>query len=203
VQFINQLLTQLQQTSLLEWLAFVFGILQVVLAIKNNTLNFYAGIISVCIYTVVFYNMGLFAESLLNVYYFIISIQGIYLWKLNNQQTALAISYTNKSEKIKTLFIIVLSFVVLYFLLKTYTSSNVPLLDAFVTSTAFSGTWLLTKRKIENWILLSISNSVAIPLQFYKHMELTSILTSIFLVLGIIGYFNWKKEVKKGRNNIT
>jgi nicotinamide mononucleotide transporter len=55
---------------------------------------------------------------------------------------------------------------------------------------------LLLKRKLENWILLNISNLIAIPLQFYKGLELTSLLTFIYVVIAVLGYKEWKKELE-------
>jgi nicotinamide mononucleotide transporter len=167
------------------------------LALKNKTLNFYAGIISVCLYAYVFYVYGLYAESILNVYYFVVSIAGIFLWQNKNQQS---ITFTTPGEWMITLSIVMLSWAVIYFILTKFTPSTVPFLDAFVTATAWAGTWLLIKRKVENWIVLSVSNIVAIPLQFYKGLELTSLLTCIYLVLAAFGYIKWRKNCSKENN---
>jgi nicotinamide mononucleotide transporter len=59
---------QLKATTIIEWLAFLFGVAQVILALKNKAINFYAGILSVCLYIYVFYTYGLYAESILNLY---------------------------------------------------------------------------------------------------------------------------------------
>jgi nicotinamide mononucleotide transporter len=57
--------------------------------------------------------------------------------------------------------------------------------------------WLLAKRKIENWILLNISNLFAIPLLLYKHLLLYSGLTIFLFIVAIQGYFEWRKIAKK------
>lgn len=178
-------------TSLIEWLAVLFGIAQVWLAWKNNTLNFYAGIISVCLFTYVFYNIELYAESLLNLYYLIISIMGIFLWREENK---LPITRTSTHEWRIALFIAVIAWVILYVVLKTKTTSNVPFLDSMVTALAWAGTWLMIKRKLENWLVLNVSNLIALPLQYYKGLELTSLLTLIYIVIAIKGYFDWRKH---------
>jgi nicotinamide mononucleotide transporter len=187
---LQHILDQLQAITLIEGFAFLFGLAQVLLALKNKTLNFYAGIISVSLYIYVFYTAGLFAESLLNIYYLLISIGGIFLWQTKNQ---LSISYTKRREWGVTLLIAGIAFGILYPSLKKFTTSDVPFLDAFVAATAWAGSWLLMKRKISNWIVLNISNIVAIPLQFYKGMELTSLLTIIYFIIAIKGYIEWRK----------
>lgn len=173
-------------------MAFLFGVAQVILALKNKTLNFYAGVVSVVLYIYVFYQFGLFAESLLNLYYLIMSIAGIFLW---NKKETLPVAWTKKKEWIIPIFIGFISWCALYFVLKSYTTSTVPFLDSFVTATAWTGTWLLVKRKIENWLVLNISNLVAIPLQYYKGLELTSLLTTICFVVAILGFIEWRKQV--------
>jgi len=147
----------------------------------------------VCFYIYVFYDFKLYAESLLNFYYLIASILGLFLWQQKSQQK---ISKTTKQGWMIAVGILVGSFVVLFFMLNQFTDSTVPCLDAIVSAFAWAGTWLLLKRKLENWILLNISNLIAIPLQFYKGLELTSLLTFIYVVIAVLGYKEWKKQLE-------
>jgi nicotinamide mononucleotide transporter len=82
-----------------------------------------------------------------------------------------------------------------YAILHFFTESTVPLWDAFVSATAWAGMWLLARRKLENWILLNISNLAAIPLLFIKNLPLTGLLTLFLFIVAIQGYYSWKKEV--------
>ena len=183
---------------MLEWIAFIFGVAQVLLALKNKTINFYAGIISVCIYSFVFYQAGLFAESILNIYYFFTSIMGIFYWQ--QKENTHPISFSTKKDYTIALFYFFILFIILTWILKKYTTSTVPYLDATVTSIAWVGTWLMIKRKVENWIILNISNAIAIPLQIYKGLELTSLLTCIYFVIAIKAYFHWKGIATKNKS---
>ncbi|MBU3677655.1 MAG: nicotinamide mononucleotide transporter, partial [Chitinophagaceae bacterium] len=81
----------------------------------------------------------------------------------------------------------------LYGVLAKFTHSNIPFLDALVSGVAWVGAYLLVQRKIENWLWLTASNMLAIPLQLYKAMPLTATLTIIYLILGIGGFLDWKK----------
>ena len=117
----------------------------------------------------------------------------MFLWQQKSQQK---ISKTTKQDLFIVLGIVLSSFVVLYLLLNQFTDSSVPYLDAIVSAFAWAGTWLLLKRKLENWILLNISNLIAIPLQFYKGLELTSLLTIIYVVIAFLGYSEWKKKLE-------
>ncbi|MBK7039310.1 MAG: nicotinamide mononucleotide transporter [Bacteroidetes bacterium] len=196
INILQQIITQCTNTSLTEWLAFLFGVIQVVLALKNKPLNFYAGILSVSLYIYVFYTVELYAESLLNGYYLIVSIAGIFLWSKKEKEKSLPITHTKKHEWIKASALFIALFILLAFILKTYTKSNVPYADALVTALAWIGTWLMIQRKLEHWLVLNLSNTFAIPLLIYKELELTALLTLIYFVIAILGYYKWKQTMK-------
>lgn len=86
--------------------------------------------------------------------------------------------------------------VIQFFILRFFTPSTVPILDAIVSASAWIGSWLLMKRKLENWIFLNISNAIAIPLQVYKGLSLTAVLTMIYFIVAIKGYLDWKRNMK-------
>jgi nicotinamide mononucleotide transporter len=195
LNLLQQVVSQFEQTSPMEWFAFSFGVAQVVLALKNQVLNFYAGIISVGLYIYVFYFSGLYAESLLNIYYLIVSIAGIFLWQKKVDAHELPISRANAKDWKQASLLFVALFFCILIILRTYTNSNVPLADAIVTSLAWVGTWLMIHRKLENWLVLNVSNLIAIPLLIYKGLHLTAILTIIYVVIAIMGYNRWKKTI--------
>lgn len=192
----DHIIHQWQQTSIWELSAFLFGVIQVLLASLNHRFNFFAGLVSVSIYIGLFFSAGLYAESLLNFYYLLMSILGLYLWR---QTEVHSISFATNKENRVAVLLATSSFLLVYFLLITYTDSDVPLPDAAVSCLAWTGSWLLVRRKIENWLWLTASNIVAIPLHIYKGFELTSLLTMVYLIGGILGYFRWKKLYAKSR----
>jgi nicotinamide mononucleotide transporter len=55
--------------------------------------------------------------------------------------------------------------------------------------------WLLARRKIENWILLNISNAFGIPLLLYKQLPLFAALNVFLFVIAVQGYYQWKKTI--------
>jgi nicotinamide mononucleotide transporter len=136
---------------------------------------------------------GLYAESALNIYYLIMSAYGWILWIKRNDGPPLSITHANKKEWYVTAAIVIVGGLITYIILRKYTPSTVPLWDAWVSATAWAGMWLLAKRKIENWLLLNLSNIFAIPLLIYKQLPLTACLTLFLFIVAIFGYFRWKK----------
>lgn len=185
-----------QLLDLFQWVAVVFGVAEVLLAWKNNILLYPAGIISTLLTIIVLYQSQLFAESALNGYYFVMSVYGWWHWHKRRDQPPLPVAWTSRREWIVSAAIVAGGFILQYILLKRYTPSTVPAWDAWVSATAWAGTWLLTRRKIENWILLNVSNLFAVPLLFYKHLPLFAGLTIVLFVVACIGYFDWIKRYK-------
>lgn len=188
---------QMRQTSLIEWIAVIMGVAEVLLARVNNVWLYPAGILSTILSTWLFFTSGLYAESLLNIYYLVMSFYGWYYWIKKANQPPVLISWSHATEWFITISISVFGGVFLYFILKNYTTSTVPVWDAWVSSTAWAGMWLLARRKIENWILLNLSNIFAIPLLFYKKLPLYGCLTIFLFIVGVIGFFDWVKIYRK------
>lgn len=200
-QWYSLFLEQMRQTSLIEWIAVVMGVAEVLLARVNNVWLYPAGILSTILSTWLFFTSGLYAESLLNIYYLVMSFYGWYYWVTKVNQTPVRISWSHAAEWVVTMGISLIGGVFLYFILKNYTTSTVPAWDAWVSSTAWAGMWLLARRKIENWILLNLSNIFAIPLLFYKKLPLYGCLTIFLFVVGVIGFFDWVKIYRKEKTD--
>lgn len=194
---LDLLLQQIKNTSLLEWVAVGFGVTEVLLARKNNVLLYPAGIIGIVCSSFLLIHAKLYAETLLHGYYLVMSIYGWAMWKNRSSSGASQISRSSPKDQKITWSIALGGWVLLYFVLRIFTDSDVPVIDAFVSSTAWAGMWLLAKRKLENWIWLNISNIVAIPLLFHKQLILVSFLTLFLFVVAIFGYLDWKKELEK------
>lgn len=190
----TQFAEQIQQTTLPEVIAVLFGIASVVLANRNSVWLYPTGIISTSLYLYIMTSVGLYAEALLNGYYLVMSIYGWVRWGINKEgNNASAISYCDIKDWVITFSIVILGFAILYVVLGTYTDSDVPFADALVAAFAWAGMWLLAKHKIENWILLNISNAIAIPLLIYKGIPLTALLTVILFIVALAGYLRWRK----------
>lgn len=196
-EWYNLFVDQMKHTSLIEWLAVVFGVAEVLLARVNNVWLYPTGIIGTVLGIYLLLDVQLYAESVLNVYYLVMSFYGWYYWVKKSDAPPVKITYSTKNEWFITGAIIILGGVLLYFILRTYTPSNVPGLDAFVAATGWAGMWLLARRKIENWVIFNISNIVAVPLLFYKKLPLIAGLTTFLFIVAIWGFFDWVKIYKK------
>lgn len=187
---------QIKETTWVQWLAVALGVAEVLLARINNIWLYPTGIAATLLSILLLMEVQLYAESALNVYYVVMSIYGWVHWIKRRDAPPVKITYSNKNEWLISLAISLGGWAVLYVLLKNFTPSNVPVWDAFVSSTAWAGMWLLARRKMENWVFLNISNLFAIPLLFYKKLPMFAVLTVFLFVVAIFGYFEWKRQAK-------
>lgn len=187
---------------LLEALGTAFSIVQVLLSRKNNVNNYLFGIAGILIGFWVYYQSKLYADILLNLYYLVMSVYGWFYWKFGKAHKEAPISFSIKSDYIKAGAIAVSCFGIMFYWLSTHTDSDVPVWDSLVAAFAWAGMWLMAKRKIENWLFLSVSNLIAIPLLIYKELYIYSGLTVFLLIVGISGYFKWKELYGNDSKNV-
>lgn len=197
--FFQSFYQQLVASSPIELIGVLFGILQVWFAKANKSIHYLFGLLSITLTLFILFEVKLYAEIILNLYYFVMSIYGWWYWfkkpaaNSNGQQP---IAYASRIEWATVAAICVVGYFLLYTVLQNFTDSDVPAADAFVASFAWAGMWLLARRRMENWILLNISNFVAIPLLYHKGLVIYTLLTIFLFVMAIFGYLNWRKIIR-------
>ncbi|WP_134091728.1 nicotinamide riboside transporter PnuC [Olivibacter sp. XZL3] len=191
---------QLIQTPLIQWFGVLFGVAEVFLARYNKVALYPCGIISILITLIVLYEAGLYAEILLNLYYLVMSLYGWYYWLRKGDSKEVPITTCSGRDWWVVFSFLFVGTPVLYNVLFYFTDSTVPLWDTWVTVTAWAGMWLLAKRKLENWLLLNISNAFAVPLYIHKNLFLYAILTLFLFVVAVFGYFAWRRSMRTALN---
>ncbi len=191
--WIHLFMEQMKETSFWQWLAVILGVAEVTFALYDNIWLYPTGIAGIIISLYLLLVVQLYADFALNIYYLVMSFYGWIYWAKKQQQPEVKISWSNRTEWIISLTISFGGWLILYVLLKAFTPSNVPVWDAWVSSTAFAGMWLLARRKMENWIFLNVSNLFAIPLLFYKNLAMFAALTVFLFVIAFAGFFKWVK----------
>ena len=200
------------QTSWIEAVAVIAGIVSVWYSRKENILVFPTGLVNTTLYIYLSYKGHLLGEASVNLYYTIMSVYGWYLWtrRKEDQQTyILQITRSSKKEWIQQLAFFASFYLVIYFTLiylKTaFAPEAIPWADAFASATAYTGMWLMAKKKVESWIWWILTNIASIPLYFIKGYAFTSVQFLVLLVLAIAGWYSWKQKARdqKAPTNIA
>ena len=199
-----QFIDGLQQTKWYEFIAVVFGIVSVWFSKKENILVYPVGLVNTILYIFISLKFHLVGEAAVNLYYTIVSFYGWVLWarKDETKKPVLHISYSSPTQWLTQIaffaFFYVVIFLCLSYLKKEFTPGALPAADAFASATAFTGMWLMAKKKIESWYWYIATNIASIPLYFVKGLVFTSFYYLVLLVLAIAGLIEWRKKVKAG-----
>ena len=184
----------------LELIAVFFGLCSVWFAKKDDILVFPTGLISTAIFAYLLWQWHLLGDSMINVYYFIMSIYGWYHWtRKNGDVQEFPISIMTRKNKVHAviIFALTLVFVVFVYLYFNKFTSWYSYLDTLLTAIFFVGMWLMAKRKIENWIFWILGDVLSVPLYFAKGYTFTSIQYIVFTIIAIYGYLEWRKILNK------
>lgn len=193
----------MKATTALEYIAVFAGIASVWFSRKENILVYPVGLINTIIYVYLSAKGHLFGEVSVNVYYTIMSLYGWYLWlkKDKEQHPVLHITFSNKRWWLYQLVFFASFYITIYFSLnylkQNFAPGAIPWADAFASATAFTGMWLMTKKKVESWYWWIATNITSIPLYFVKQYVFTSVYYSILLVMAVFGLITWMQKAKK------
>jgi nicotinamide mononucleotide transporter len=198
----QQFVEGMRNTSWPEYLAVFAGIISVWFSRKENILVYPIGLINTIIYTWLSIKGDLFGEASVNFYYTVMSIYGWVLWSKKDQARHHLVQVTYSDKKwlgyqflFFGLFYLVI-FTALTWLQRNFAPGVIPWADALASATAFTGMWLMTRKKVESWYWWIATNLASIPLYFVKEYVFTSVYYLILLILAFSGLVEWQRRAK-------
>lgn len=193
--------------SYLEFFGTIAGIIAVWLAAKSNILTWPIGLINIGLFFIIFFQVQLYSDMFLQVYFFGISIYGWYNWiyekKINIPIKVLELKYI----LFLTIGTLGLSLIFGFFIKNIHSiwpqvftkPAAYPYTDSFVTIASIVANTLLAKRYFENWIIWIIVDIICIFLYAFKEIIFVSFEFFIFLLIAIYGHWSWWREYKLGK----
>lgn len=211
MDFFELFYNNLVNTGLVEYIAVLAGITSVWFEKRENILVYPVGIVNVLLYVYICFNARLYADSGINLIYFVVSVFGWYNWsrKKSGSNEKLHISINTLKQKILYFLITVVAFAVIVSVLmifnrndQEYVSSYLPWIDAGVSAVCLMGMWLCALKRVDNWYYYIIGNAVSIPMYISKGLVFTSFQYLVFLTLSIMGLIEWKKKWEKANRTV-
>lgn len=193
----------MKNTTWLEYIAVFAGIASVWFSRIENILVYPVGLINTIIYIWLSFKYHLLGEATVNFYYTIMSVYGWILWAKRNQQHQHVVVITSSSTKewrnqlLFFAFFYISIFIALTYLKKGFAPGAIPWADALASATAFTGMWLMARKKVESWYWWIATNIASIPLYFVKGLVFTSVFYFILFIMAIFGLYEWKKRATK------
>lgn len=201
--FFQQFWDGLQKTTWLEYIAVFAGIASVWYSRKEHILVYPVGLVNTIIYIYLSFKYHLPGEASVNFYYTVMSIYGWYMWTKKDQQqeTVLHVTWSDKRMWAYQLLFFLFFYTAIYFSLvylkENFFKGAIPWADAFASATAFTGMWLMTRKKVESWYWWIATNISSIPLYFVKGLVFTSVYYIVLLFMAVWGLVEWKERAKK------
>lgn len=198
IEILNTIAEQFLQNSLLELVAVVFAVLYLVLAVKENILCWGAAIISTSIFLFIFWDVKLYMESGLQIYYLGMAAFGWQQWRLaKDGSNSLQVSTWSVRQHLVALVSIALLTFVSGYLLNSGTDAKLPFLDSFTTWASVVTTFMVARKVLENWIYWLVIDSVSIYLYLDRELYFTALLFAVYIVIIFFGWFSWLKSYQQ------
>lgn len=200
VEIWEQFVTGMKLTTWYEYLAVFAGILSVWFSRKENILVYPVGLINTIIYVYISVKGHLLGEAAVNFYYTVMSVYGWMLWSRKDQQHHFMVRITSSGTKewMQQLAFFLVFYISIYaalvYLKNEFWQGAIPWADAFASATAFTGMWLMARKKVESWYWWIATNIASIPLYFVKQYVFTSVYYVVLLAFAFWGLAEWKKR---------
>jgi nicotinamide mononucleotide transporter len=193
--------------SHLEFWATLSGGLAVYLSAKENVWSWLIGLVNVSLGFIMFYQIQLYPDMLLQVFFFVTNIAGFYAWKFPkeinaNQKNQLKITKLAGNATLIILALIIMGTLILgsfssklhLLLPKIFSQPGAfPYLDSFTTVGSILATFLLIRKKIEAWWCWLLIDIISTYMYFVKDIKIYAILYFVFCIIAIFAALKWLK----------
>ena len=192
--------TFLSSTTLLEWVAVATGFACVWLAARESLWNFPVAIVSCVLYLFIYHGAQLYSDRNLQVLFIGLSLYGWYEWVRGRRSggAELAVTHTTGREWLAAAALIVAYTAGYGYYLAHFTDASFAYVDSFTTAGSIVAQYLLTRKRLENWLLWIAVDLIYVPLLWYKELYPTSVLYALYLVLAAYGYWQWRRGAAAG-----
>lgn len=191
------------QVSYVELLGTLFGLISVYYASRANIWTWPSGIINEFFLFLLFFQVQLYADMFLQVYFFAVTLYGWYQWNAKTAENK--ISRLSLPVRLRLILLIFAGTLLAGFIIKNIhlylpqyfkIEASYPFIDSFVMVCSIVATVLLSRKRIENWYLWITIDVVCTGLYFKKGIYFLALEYLIFLCLASYGLFYWKKQLK-------
>ena len=175
----------------------VFGILYVLLAIRERVWCWPAGLANALLFLVVFFHARLYGASFLQGVYLLLSIYGWRQWLRGGKDGGrLAVSRTPAAWAVGLGAAVVVASAGFGIYLRYRTDAALPFTDAATTATSLAAQWMTTRKWLESWLVWIAVDLVYVVMYVSQALYPTAGLYLVFLVLAGFGYGEWRKAMR-------
>jgi nicotinamide mononucleotide transporter len=180
--------------NLTEIIAALLGVANIVLLIRRSLWNYPFGIAMVVLYGMVFFQARLYSDAALQVFFLVIQLYGWWKWAVARRQTGdVPVSWMTGRQRLIWAAATLAGGLADGWFLSHHTPDVAPWLDATTTALSVAAQFLLSLRRIENWLLWILVDIISVALYLWRGLLPTTALYAVFLVLAIAGLLQWRR----------
>jgi len=181
----------------LEIVAALLGVINIVLVVRRSAWNYPFGIVMVGLYFFVFWKAKLYSDALLQVFFFLIQIYGWWAWVHARQVNhGVAVGWMPMMARLPWLGGTAVAVLLWGSGMARYTDAAAPFVDATTAGLSITAQCLQSLRKVESWVLWIAVDVIGIGLFAWRGLLVTAALYSLFLVLAVVGLFEWRRRAR-------
>jgi nicotinamide mononucleotide transporter len=181
----------------IETIGVFFGIISVILTIKEKIWCWFFGIINVLLFAYVFFQNKIYGQTVLQIFFLALNVYGWYEWLYGGKDnTRITITRVTKKE---ILYLIPLNLFIVFLLNEAIQSvsgkEKFTILDSVITSLSFTAQFFLAKKILESWLVWIMVNILSISLFIQTGLYKIGFFYFILLILATSGYITWKRKL--------
>ena len=189
---------------IIEIIGTIIGLTYLFLEYKASVWLWPVGILMSLFYVAIFFTNKFYADAAVYLYYIGANTYGLLKWTASRRkqlsiesqnQKTMAITHVPKKQILPLALVSMALWILLFWILKTFTDSPIPIGDAFTTALSIVAMWMLAQKYLEQWMLWIVVNIVSTILYFWKGLYPTGMLFIVYVIVAVLGYFKWRKEM--------
>jgi len=179
----------------------ILGLAYILLEYRASLWMWAVGFAMQALGIVLYYQKGLYADCGMEFYYLSMTVYGWWRWVAKSQKsTTKDITHLPLKQGLGMGLLALFLWATIYWMLVTFTNSNVPLADSFTTALSIVGIWALAHKYLEQWFIWIAVDVVTSVLYFYKDIPFKASLYALYVVIAVFGYFKWRRLMRPAAN---
>lgn len=187
----------LTSSTTLEIVATTTGLLSVWFTARQNIWAWPIGLVNVGCFFFMFLEVKLYADMILQVVFFVLSIYGWIVWLTKREGAKVRPTRSIRTGLAVTLGVLAVAVTLIWgYLLHTRTDASIPYVDAFIATLSLIAQYLLSSKILQNWLVWIAVDVLSIGMYAYKELYALTFLYVIFLGIATSGYISWRREFR-------
>lgn len=197
--------------SYVEFIGTVLGLISVFLAARANIFTWPTGIANAIFFLVIFYQIQLYSDMFLQMYFCGMGVYGWFSWKRRAELHQSAIRTLTNTNRVRLAALIAAVTLLIGTLISQIhllvpqifeKPASYPYIDTFIAVSSVLAVILLARRIFETWVLWILVDITSIGLYSVKGVKLIALEFVIFLGLAVLGILSWHR-LRKGEELLT